>query len=411
MYRLYQDWCKDNDKGPVSEKMYRDIFNNHYNLGFGSPRSDTCATCDVGQDEDHKKRAEKAFETQRQDKKVAQTTCDTFFITFDLQKTMPLPKLTTNVPFYLRQIWLFNLGIHLTYAGRSQPYFQIWTEADGGRGCGEVASSLLAFFDAANISNGHLIAWSDSCSGQNKNFYILCLWQMLVKNGRFTTIDHKFPESGHSFMDSDRDFGLIEKRVRAVGNVYSVDQYQDILSQSQIKSKPHVTRMQGNLYDAKGLPAALGLKHHKKSTDGVQVPFRDQVRWIRVTTFGSYMFRESFEEDEAWKTVNLLPENCTATEPDASTTVKIADCCEKITGNVKKSKLDDIVKQLEYIPEAFRFFYTNLIEANKTDISRGLSSHEDTNIDESVADIEMSNTTNITYVKFVVKGCLLFNII
>ena len=137
MYRLYQQWCTENSKEAVSEKMYRHVFNNHYNLGFGSPKSDTCAVCDIGLDEDHKKRAEAAFERQRQDKKLAQTTDDTFFISFDLQMTLPLPKLTTNVAFYLCQIWLFNLGIHLTCKDRSQPYFQIWTEADGGRGCGE----------------------------------------------------------------------------------------------------------------------------------------------------------------------------------------------------------------------------------------------------------------------------------
>jgi hypothetical protein len=167
MYRLYKEWCAETKKKPTSERMYRYIFNNFFNLGFGSPKSDTCAVCDLGADEAHKRQADKAFEIQRQDKKIAETTSDTFFITFDLQKTLPLPKLTTSVAFYLRQIWLYNLGIHLTCQQRSQPFFQIWSEADGSRGCGEVASSILAFLDASGISSiasgcGHLIAWSDS---------------------------------------------------------------------------------------------------------------------------------------------------------------------------------------------------------------------------------------------------------
>ena len=52
------------------------------------------------------------------------------------------------------------------------------------------------------------------------------------KVGKFKLIDHKFPESGHSFMDSDRDFAHIENKVKEAGNIYSVDQYQDIMAQS-----------------------------------------------------------------------------------------------------------------------------------------------------------------------------------
>jgi len=38
----------------------------------------------------------------------AESTEDVFTITFDLQKTLPLPKLT-SVAFYLWQIWLYNV--------------------------------------------------------------------------------------------------------------------------------------------------------------------------------------------------------------------------------------------------------------------------------------------------------------
>jgi len=48
------------------------------------------------------------------------------------------------------------------------------TEDQGGRAVQEVASSLLAFMQTLQISGGTLIAWSDSCCGQNKNFLILC---------------------------------------------------------------------------------------------------------------------------------------------------------------------------------------------------------------------------------------------
>jgi hypothetical protein len=103
-------------------------------------------------------------------------------------------------------------------------------------------------------------------------------------------------------MDSDRDFGHIEKKVREVGNIYSTDLCQVIMAQSQVKAKPHITRIQGNLYDIQSLPASLGLMHRKITTDGESVRFRDGLRWIRVEEFGSYKFKESLGEEAEWKT-------------------------------------------------------------------------------------------------------------
>jgi len=47
---------------------------------------------------------------------------------------------------------------------------------------------------------------------------------LLVKSENFKMIDHKFPESGHSYMDSNRDFGHVERKVREVSNVYDAVQ-------------------------------------------------------------------------------------------------------------------------------------------------------------------------------------------
>ena len=54
---------------------------------------------------------------------------------------------------------------------------------------------------------------------------------------------------------------------------------------------------------------SLGLVNNKKNTDGDNVSFRDNVRWIRVTQFGEYSYKESFSETEAWKTVTIKRRN------------------------------------------------------------------------------------------------------
>ena len=153
MYSLYVEWCADKNVDPVSKRGYHDVFVTKFNLGFGSPRSDTCSTCDLGvNNEEHKLRAQRAFRQQQIDRDAAKETNGLVFITFDLEKSLPLPKISTGVAFYLRQLWLCNFGIHMTSLQSCRPYFSIWTENQAGRGCEEIASSLLAVIEDTRLA-------------------------------------------------------------------------------------------------------------------------------------------------------------------------------------------------------------------------------------------------------------------
>ena len=46
MYKHYTSRCIAANGKPVSPSMYRSIFVSDFNLGFGSPRTDTCSRCD-----------------------------------------------------------------------------------------------------------------------------------------------------------------------------------------------------------------------------------------------------------------------------------------------------------------------------------------------------------------------------
>ena len=59
-----------------------------------------------------------------------------------------------------------------------------------------------------------LTAWSDNCAGQNKNKMLLFLWIYLTCIGLYKEVNHKFLVGGHSFLNCDRDFALIEKHKR-----------------------------------------------------------------------------------------------------------------------------------------------------------------------------------------------------
>jgi len=90
-------------------------------------------------------------------------------------------------------------------------------------------------------------------------------------------IDHKFLEPGHTFHDSDRDFGHVELSVKRHENIYSVNQYQKIMMNSVRKPTVSVTRLVDKFYSMQSLPDKLRLRNAKINTDGQKVPFRDGI--------------------------------------------------------------------------------------------------------------------------------------
>ncbi len=147
-----------------------------FNLGFGTPRSDVCTKCEEEADNaEHKKLAAVALEQLQADRKVAQNTDGKVFITFDLQQTMPLPKPSVSIAFYLRQLWFYNLGVHLVRKGNGteQGIMLTWTENQAGRGSDEVVSALLAALE--------LPEWLGVSTNQWKQVVRLLLMMILTK--------------------------------------------------------------------------------------------------------------------------------------------------------------------------------------------------------------------------------------
>ena len=123
-------------------------------------------------------------------------------LTFDLQQSLPTPKLATNVVFYKRQMWTYNQGIH--DCSNEKGFMYMWPESMASRGSQDISSCLLKHFSNAQSQANHLIAiaFSDACGGQNRNINIACLWMYIVSSPDFSykIVDHKFMLSGHSFL-------------------------------------------------------------------------------------------------------------------------------------------------------------------------------------------------------------------
>ena len=123
--------------------------------------------------------------------------------------------LSTNVVVYKRQLSVYNLGVNEVATGKS--FMHMWPETDGGRGSEDVASCLLRCIKEEKSEDvKHIIAFSDTCGGQNRNFNVASFWIYCINCELVECVDHKIMYSGHSFLPNDRDFGSIEQRKRQV---------------------------------------------------------------------------------------------------------------------------------------------------------------------------------------------------
>ena len=122
--------------------------------------------------------------------------------------------------------------------------------------------------------------------------------------------------------------------VKSARNIYFVDEYHNLMAQSQHKCKPKVARVTERLFDLKSLPKSLGLINRSKSVSGEPIKFRDGIKLIRVTTFGYCVYKESLsDESDNWKTVNVQ------TSSTVSHAFSVSETCRRVTGHIKAAKL------------------------------------------------------------------------
>ena len=352
----------------VKYEYYPEYFNRNFNLSFGQPRTDTCSICDelsvrirnessaetkrqLEQELSlHHRKAEIFYESLRQCTKLAVENENVATICFDFQKNMPLPKLSVNEIYYMRQLWLFNFGVHNCKDKSASMY--CWDEPTAKRGANEVVSCLHHYFTQLPEVVDTLYLFPDGCGGQNKNSIVMCFLYSLVKLGRFRLIVHTFPIRGHSFLPCDRDFALIEKLAVKNDTVYVPAQWISLI-QSARPSNPFycVTVNQQMVYDFRSHNAKLFKNAYK--SEGRKIRIRDTKVFQYSDSHPSEVWvRYSMSELAPWEKFSIEKPRARITLPE-----RVA-----YSGQlpIKSAKLDDLRKLEKYIPPDYKHFYTNL---------------------------------------------------
>lgn len=374
MYDLYVQWCDENQKNPVKEKMYYQVFSTNFNLHFKPPLKDTCQVCDglqnrlLSASEDEKKtiesekelhlrKAEKARESLKEDKGMC--SHDYYVLTFDLQKALAFPKLSTSVSYYKRNMYVYNLGVHVL--NNNQAYMHVWPETEGSRGSQEISSCILKHLAGHANHAKHVVMYSDSCGGQNRNIKIvLSLMKYLqTQNGSTETIDLKFVVPGHSYLPNDTDFSFVEKRSKTSSNIFSPRDWYDIILGCRKSNKYFLTEMSHEDF-LSTFNLEKTITNRKRNVDGQPLNWL-QMRWIRIekTEPFSIKYKTTFLADMPFGVLNIQKKRENG-RPLASLTNVEQDLLYPTTRPITMAKKKDMIDLLKYIPPIHHQFYKDL---------------------------------------------------
>ena len=168
--KMHELYCSNSNWPAASAALYRRIFCEHFNLGFATPKTDTCKKCEATAtklktlspdssehmqlNDDwtrHREQAEKAFDLLRSDAAYAKEhPTEQYTIALDLQQALPTPKLNVGPAFYKRKIMTYNVAVH--DCDTNDACMMLWPETIAGRGADEIASCLFKYCQLADIS-------------------------------------------------------------------------------------------------------------------------------------------------------------------------------------------------------------------------------------------------------------------
>lgn len=159
-------------------------------------------------------------------------------MSFDLQSVLQIPRCSNSLLYYSRKLSVYNLTVWEGKAPNSAHCF-CWTEIDGKRGSCEIGTCLYKWLFTLPDNIQEVSFFSDTCSGQNRNVYVLgLLIYMAHKIKKIKVITQNFLESGHTFMEVDSMHSTIEHEVNH-RECYAMTEWENIFRNARKTKDPY----------------------------------------------------------------------------------------------------------------------------------------------------------------------------
>lgn len=250
--------------------------------------------------------ADLAYKLKDMDKNRAKEDPSMRILVFDLQQVLDTPSLTTNVSFYKRLLSTYNLTIRdCTNDGGTTDCF-MWHEAIGKRGSEEIASCVLKKLESLPESVTHVVTYSDTCGGQNRNINMASMFSYFVsKSNNVNCVDQKFLLPGHTHLECDADHARIErsKKTTEIPIMVPRDWFQFVRTVRGKKPFQVHEMTQEHIFSFSKLVQEY-MTRRPTDTEGNKVNWLE-MKWIRYEkTFGLIQFKTSLD-DEHFRVLDL----------------------------------------------------------------------------------------------------------
>ena len=376
MYDLYVEMCTQENRQPVKEKFYYHVFSTKFNLHFKIPSKDTCRLCDelhckmqVEMDEEkrreldiqkklHLARADQARTTLKNDQQKASD--EVYVCTFDLQKALPFPKLSTSVAYYKRNLYVYNFGIHSF--NKQTGFMYAWDETEGGRGSQDLSSCVVKHLKENAANHNRIVLFSDSCTGQNRNIKMALTLLKLVQDPELVvkTIDLKFMVSGHSFLPNDSEFGVIESSSKKHQNIFVPKDWFDIIRNAKRKKPRYqlITMQRNEFLSTAALEESV--INRKKDTNNIPLNWL-KIRWMQFEKGQEFVlkFKETLSDLLPFRQINLQKPSLGGRNLVSLKNVK-QELLYPNRRPITLAKKKDMNDLLPYIPPVHHHFFRNL---------------------------------------------------
>lgn len=380
LYLLFQEkLAEDQIKIEITERQYRDVFNNDFNIAFQMPQKDQCDVCTAFHNSEyssgksllehqkHLYRKDKARHLKEEGKTTAKESKGKILaLVYDFEKQLNTPcGIESRSFYYFRQYLTYNFTIY--DLATKDAYCYVWHESIGKKGANEVASCISHFLSTKDMRDvEEIYFYSDNCPSQNKNRIVFAFYAQIAKKFQIN-VNHIYLEKGHTQNEGDSVHSVIE-RAKKGKKIFVPSQWYSLIHCAKRTGNPYnvIEMEQRNFYNFRTIME----KFSWELNCSAEKVFYNQIRLLKILKDSPEIIRYKYEFEEDFKNINLLQKKGRKKPPSEALLLLIPEHLYSSQIPIPDLKFKDLKTMCEkkLIPEMYHDFYMNLKQASSNNI-------------------------------------------